>query len=340
MTYQKFMKKIMEELQKYKLILDEISDSYLAEVRAREDQLEEMQGKFLPEYIKEFRENWKPKTNYAEIIEKARTKHQKIADSHFDQIKKELDAYFRTPVDPGFSATVSAAKNLGLTLSNREFEILQGAANGYWNLRLLNELGVSRTKPEQKAVLEKGELRREEGEKRVPYTGTPLPDIENAYASFREAQNTVSMAFDNYCGEGNVLKDIIFPISKSAKQTNKNIQDEYGLNPPEPTRDAMTISMIASAPKLFNEDYIAYTDFLGMMNDIAATMPASEKRTELTEADKRLIDAVIDDRYPSLANNKAVEIAKINEDMAEILLLDSRYAKSVEEALQEVDKHE
>lgn len=168
MKYQKFMKKVMEQLTGYKGTVGALATSYQLEVARREEELTGTKGKYTDEYIKESRQNWKSSKDYSGEISRSREKHQKIALAYVNQIQKELNSYFQIPVDSGFAATVTAIKALGVTPNNREFDLLQGASGGYWGHRLLNELAISRTKTEQGAELEDGEMKRTEKEAKMP----------------------------------------------------------------------------------------------------------------------------------------------------------------------------
>lgn len=340
MKYQKFMKKIMEQLTAYKKEVDEMAVGYIAEKTKHEKQLESMRGKYTESYITEERRNWKPKVDYGKAVALARETRRKIAMSYFDKIKAELDGYFQIPVDSGFASTVSAIKAVGVTLNNREFELLQGASGGYWGRRLLNELAVSRTKTEQGAELENGEMKRTEKETKIPYGGVELPDIEKAYDSLQSVQNALNMAFEGYCGEGYELKDIVFPISKATEETNAKLAAAYGVQPQKQTLDAVTISKMATSAKCFDENYHSYTAFSELMGGLAATMPKPKRKETLTDDDKKLIDTLIDNRYESLAKDQAVQIAKADEHLAEILMLDTRYGAAVKTALGEVSENE
>lgn len=340
MNYQKIMQKIMEQLTAYKAEVDEVATSYVAEKTRFEKSLEDMRGKYTPEYIEESRKNWKPKANYRGIIDLARETHRKIAMSYFQKIKSEMDGYFQIPVDSGFAATVTAVKSLGVTLNNREFELLQATSGGYWGLRLLNELGVSRTRTEQRAELENGQTKRVEKEVKTPYTTVNLPDIEKAYDSLQGVQNALNMAFDGYCGESYELKDIVFPLSKTTEETNAKLAAAYGVQPQKQTLDTITISKMASSGKCFDENYHSYKAFYELMDSLAATMPKPKRKEVLTESDRKLIDTLIDSKYESLGREQAVQIAKADEHLAEILRLDERYGVAVKTALGEVSENE
>ena len=334
MKYQKFMKKVMEQLTEYKGTVDTLATSYQLEVAKREEELTGTKGKYTDEYIKESRRNWKPSKDYSGEISRSREKHNKIALAYIDQIQRELDSYFQIPVDSGFAATVTAIKALGVTPNNREFDLLQGASGGYWGRRLLNELAISRTKTEQGAELENGEMKRTEKEAKMPYGGVELPDIEKVYDSLQNVKNAVNMAFEGYCGTNYELKDIVFPIDKALEQTNAKLSETYGVQPQKPKLDNMAISRMAGSVKCFDENHRPYTAFSEMMKGLAATMPEPKRKTTLTDSDKNLIDTLISTDYPSLAQS-AIKIAKADSRLVEILSLDERYGKAVKEALQE-----
>lgn len=340
MKYQAFMKKIMEQLAEYKGIVDSLSTSYLAEKQKLEEELTGAKGKYTDEYIAESRRNWKPSKDYSEEISRAREKHQKIALAYLDQIQKELDSYFQIPVDSGFAATVTAIKALGVTPNNREFDLLQGASSGYWGRRLLNELAISRTKTEQGAELENGEMKRTEKEVKMPYGGVELPDIEKVYDSLQNMKNSVNMAFSGYCGANYELKDIVFPASKEREATNAKLQEVYGVQPQKPKLDNMAISRMAGSLKCFDESHRPYVVFSEMMGGLAVTMPEPKRKTTLTDSDRNLIDTLISPDYPSLAQSDAIRIAKADERLGEILALDKRYGAGVRKALGEVADNE
>ncbi len=340
MKYKTLMAKILKELNEYKSIVDDTAIVYLKECNEHKRELEKMQKKFTPEYIKEFDKNWQPKGNYGDIISAAKEKHRKVALAYIDQIQKELDSYFQIPVDSGFAATVTAIKALGVTPNNREFDLLQGASGGYWGRRLLNELAISRTKTEQGAALENGEMKRTEKEAKMPYGGVELPDIEKMYGSLQNVKNSVNMAFKGYCGANYELKDIVFPIDKVQEDRNARIAEAYVVQPQKQKLDTMEITKMAGSIKCFDKNHSTYITFSEMMGALAATMSEPKRKTTLTDSDRKLIDTLISPNYPSLAQSDAIKIAKADSRLAEILSLDERYGKEVRRALGEVSDNE
>ena len=341
MKYQSFIKKIMEQLTEYQGVIDSLSTSYLAEKQKLEEELTGAKGKYTDEYIKESRRNWKPSKDYSGEISKAREKHQNIALAYLDQIQKELDSYFQVPVNPSFASTVTALKAVGAKINNREFQLLQGASGSYWDRKLLSELAISRTEKTDKVELsDKNEPERTTADKPIPYTGIELPNVEQVYDSLQDVKNAVNMAFEGYCGANYELKDVVFPVNKYTEQTNAKLAETYGVQPQKPTLDNISIAKIAGSLKCFDENHRPYIAFSEIMEGIEATMPKPERKTELTDSDRNLIDTLISPNYPSLAKDEAVKIAKADSRLAEILSLDERYGKAVKEALWEISDNE
>lgn len=335
------MKKIFQQLTEYKNIIDDLSILYQAEKDQFEEELNQMQDNYTKEYTLRLRKDWKPSRDYSGEIGRAREKHQKIALAYIDQIQKEMDGCFQAPVNPSFASTVTALKTVGAKISNREFQLLQGASGGYWDRKLLSELGANRTQKDNKVKLNgANEPERTTVDKPIPYTGVELPDIEQAYENLQNVKNAVNMAFSGYCGANYELKDIVFPVSKEQEATNAKLQEVYGVQPQKPKLDSMAISRMVGSIKCFDENHSTYTAFSEMMGGLAATMPEPKRKTALTDSDRELIDILIDSKYKFSAELQAAKIAKADSRLAELLLLDERYSEEVGKALEEVANDE
>lgn len=328
MKYKICMKKIFQQLAEYKNVIDNLSILYQSEKNEFEHELNQMQGKYTEEYIKQCRRNWTPKTDYSNKIKSARAKHQSAATEYFNEMKKEIDGFFQIPVDSGFSSTIMAIKNLEIVPNSKELELLQEAAKGYWNQRILREIGVSCIKEKPRTVIEDGKPKIVKEDVKIPYA-TKLPDIQGVYDALQDVKNSITIGFESYCGIGYALKDIVFPPSR----TDELLEKEYGLQTGLSKPDALAISKMASSVRCFNESYPPYTEFLEAMEDLATSMPEVQRKTTLTDADKELIDAMIDSSYRFSAEKQAVKIAKANEGLKEILLLDDRYSPVIQREL-------
>lgn len=335
MNYKKIMQKILTELSMYKSEIDKFAADYQAERRKFDEEMEAAEGKFTESYIAETRANWKPSKNYSGLVKMARETHSKTVMRCILQLEKQLNDYFRAPADANFCATLNSIKLLGVTPDNLELKLLQETSGGYWGRKLLNHLAISRTNTEQAAELKGGEMTRTEKEIKIPYGGVDLPDIGKAYDALQSVKNAVTTAFGGYAGANFELKDIVFPPDKTAEETSRKLAEAYGTQPQKQTLGAMEISKMATSIKCLSEDYRSYVEFTKVMDNINATLPETSKKTELTENDRELIDLIIEPQYPSLAAGKAVEIAKKDERLSELLKLDSRYGQKVREALGE-----
>ena len=67
----------------------------------------------------------------------------------------------------------------------------------------------------------------------------------------------------------------------------------------------------------------------GDAEKLITLLPESPAKEELTAQEKELIDLIIDPEFPISAKAKARDIAKINPELKELLLLDSRYKEYV-----------
>ncbi len=153
-------------------------------------------------------------------------------------------------------------------------------------------------------------------------------------------KNSITVGFESYCGVGYALKDIVFPPSKTDERTGELLEKEYGLAVEPSKPDALTISKMASSARCFDENYLSYANFYEVMEDLATSMPEAQRKTTLTDSDRELIDAMIDDSYRFSAELQAAKIAKADSRLAELLLLDERYSEEVGKALEEVANDE
>lgn len=167
-----------------------------------------------------------------------------------------------------------------------------------------------------------------------------MPDIQGVYDALQDVKNSITIGFESYCGIGYALKDIVFPPSKTDERTGELLEKEYGMETEPSKPDALTISKMASSVRCFNENYSSYANFFEVMEDLATSMPEAQRKTVLTDSDKKLIDILIDSKYKFSAELQAAKIAKADSRLAELLLLDERYSEEVGKALEEVANDE
>lgn len=328
MRMRNYFEKIMKELKDYKSFVDTLIPEYQAELSKHEAYLQSMEGKYTAEYIAETRAKWRPAKNYSGVMKSARDSHKATVDFYINLMKKQLDHYFNAPVKLEFSNKVTAIKLMGLQLSDSEFKLLQDSATSYIERRLLAQLAADRTRKEDTTVLNRDKLQgsavvdsaleRKQIDVNNPYSGVSVPDIEQIYRAFNGMKSNVNIALQWYCGEDMQFKEFVGCTS-----------DNYG-----------SIANVAHAPQCFDIDSNrSYKEFLELTDAANEILPESKVKKELTEADKKFIDAIISpddfEKYPSIEKKKAVEIAKTSPEVAALLMLDERFSKDVEEALAE-----
>lgn len=304
MKYQKYVKKISEALTKYKAEIDDLEHSYNAEHKRIKEEASKMKGQWTDEYIQKYIVEHSPDANIKAKFQSARARVEPVVLDSLDRIKKSLDNYFNAPVNPDFTNKIMAIKLSGLQLSDLEFKILSESASSYMECRLLNELAETRTrKGHTVSIAENGEGNTKEIDLPNPYIHLDVPNIESTYKEFENYKSTVRTLLYQYSG------------------TNAGISHLLDKEVPN------YISVSADAYFKYNHEQT----FTHVMEKANAILPESKVKRTLTENDKKLIDTLIDSRYPSLAEQRVREIAEADADIGELFSLDSRYAKYLEE---------
>lgn len=99
---------------------------------------------------------------------------------------------------------------------------------------------------------------------------------------------------------------------------------------------------LAAAPMSSKSTWVSKTKCHFFENETGKKLSESfaheeslQPKKSLTESEKKLIDAIIDGDYPSLAKGQVKEICGLNEELEQLFLLDDRYAAFAEEARRE-----
>ena len=199
MKYKHHVAKITETLEKFTKDIDRLESEFAQDKKQHEQKVSEMHGKYTPQYIQEYTQNWKPNTDYADEMAKYRSEARLSTNYHLEQIKKQIDNYFNSPVRTEFVNRINAFVLTGITLVDREFQVLSKNANGYTECRLLNQLATSRIKTQVTTKIKDGEAVKETQEVQDIYH-IELPDIDNVYEVFQSYKNCVELCLDNYTG--------------------------------------------------------------------------------------------------------------------------------------------
>lgn len=305
MRYKTYVKKINDTLTKYKTDIDTLDSMYLADKKKLKATANEMKDKWTDNYIEQYCRDNNPDINYKARLQGTRAAVEPIVLHYLEMLEKQLDKYFNAPINPDFANKIMTIKLSGLQLTNLEFKILQDSATSYMERRLLNQLAESRTKTETKAVINKesGEAEYKTEQALNPYINLELPNIEDTYNAMKSYMTSAKSLLYQYAGTSGKMAHLL------------DVE----------TPDYISVSM---------DSYIrnnAADEFLGAMDKANAILPESKVKRALTENDKKLIDTMIDPRYPSLAKDKVKALAEADSSIESLLLLDERYSKYLEE---------
>lgn len=304
MKYQKHVKRISEALAKYKTEVDNLERSYNAERQKVKEEATRMRGKWTNEYINQYIADNNPDASIKAKFQSARASVEPVVLDSLERIKRSLDDYFNAPVKTDFTNKIMAIKLSGLQLSDLEFKILQDSATSYMEYRLLNQLAETRTQKGEVVELgADGAGQRKTVDLQNPYTKVNLPDIEATYKAFESYKSSVNSLLYSYSGIN----------AEMAHLLDKQLPDYI----------SVTMDMYFRLNK--------ETEFTSVMDKANSILPESKVKKELTENDKRLIDTLIDNRYPSLAKDRVKALAEADANIGELLLRDERYRGFLEE---------
>ena len=304
MRYQKNVKKISTALAKYKADVDTLEGLYKLERQKVKSEAEKMKGQWTDEYISKYISEHNPDATFKARLQGVRAEAEPIILDSLDRLQKALDGYFNAPIKPDFANKIMSIKLSGLQLSDLEFKILQDSATSYMERRLLNQLAESRTKKSTAVELDSnGIAHSKEADVNNPYLYLELPDIEGTYKQFEDFKRTARTLLYQYSGTNAEMSHLL----------DKDVPNY--------------ISVAADA--FFRCGY--EEEFTKTMEKANSILPESKIKRKLTENDKKLIDLLIDEKYPSLAQSRAKELAEADTDIGELLALDERYKGIFEE---------
>lgn len=295
MKYKKSVEQITKTLKDFMETIDGLEEKFLQEKKQHEQELSEMHGKYTEQYINEYTQNWKPKVDYADIMMQRREAARLSVNYNMDQIKRQIDNYFNSPVRADFANKINAFSLIGLSLSNREFQVLAENVSGYTECRLLNHLAMNRKKEQTTTVMKGKEPAFETREVSDAYRGINLPDIDSVYEVFESYRNCANLCLDNYTG------------------TNGGLFRFLGRRTPIAHNSYFRLDM----PKQLSD----------ILEDANKLLPESRAKRSLSPEEKALINLLVDESYPTLAKARVKDLAAADEGLATLLSLDERYSQ-------------
>lgn len=304
MKYQKYVKRISEVLIKYKSEVDDLERVYDAERQRVKAEAVKMKGQWTDEYIDKYIVEHNPDAGIKVKLQSARASVEPVVLDSLDRIQKSLDNYFNAPVKTDFINKIMAIKLSGLQLSDLEFKILSESTSSYMECRLLNELAETRTRKGYTVnTAGNGDDHTEEVDLHNPYIHLDIPNIESVYKAFENYKTAAKGLLYSYSG---VNAEMSHLLDKNMPNYISVSMDSYFRNKKE-------------------------EEFTKVMEKANSILPESKVKRTLTENDKKLIDTLVDSKYPSLCESRVKELAEADADIGELLALDSRYAKFLDE---------
>lgn len=304
MRYSKYVKKISEALAKYKTDIDTMEVLYNKECQRVQAKASEMKGQWTDEYISKYVEKHNPDIDFKARFQKARESVEPSILNSLERLQKSLDNYFNAPIKPDFANKIMTIKLSGLQLSDFEFKILQDSATSYMECRLLNQLAESRTKKGEIVEFDgNGQPHRKEADINDPYINLELPNIEETYKAFNTYKQSVKGLLYSYSGNNAEMShlldgDVPNYISVSMDSYFRNHKEE---------------------------------EFTKVMEKANSILPESKIKRELTENDIKLIDTLVNSKYPEFCKDRVRTLAEADPDIGELLALDERYKGFLEE---------
>lgn len=293
-----FINVITKIITRYKDFVDGLAESFSKEHGAKIEEIKTMSGKYTEEYIQttKERELASLKAKYQKDIQDQKAGKAKQIDNLCQSLKKNVDSYFAQPIKTDLLNLINLINASSMDLNPAEMELLNSSAESYFEKKAISNLF--------------GRMSGQVKEGEAYYTGNgyykhsvEVPDISKAYVYLRQFIQEAVDFIDNYTGPQMELSD-------------------------NPVSDKST--WIAKTKCHFLENNTG-ANLLVSLGDIS-----DSTNTALSEEDKKVIDALIDDKYPSLAKDKAAEIAKASPELALLLADDPRYTETVMQAIVEI----
>lgn len=296
--------RIDNELLLHKAFVMRLIDEYNGAVAERERM--KNTGHFSESYIQETFNKRIAELDIKGRLEKSKAETLTRVKSLLGYCKADMDAFFTGDVTRGFAEKINAYNSVGVDLSDREFDLLHKQAKTYSDLRLIQTFAEKRNEKIRTTEVDKdgniNAVDKVSGNGFVSRT-VKVPDIERAYAMHEEYERAVLSFVSHYYGNENELLNV----------SGSNIASFVG---------ALSTNYY---------DHKAKDKYNKYIEELSAFLPENKVKTELTDNDKRLIDALVDEKHPFLAKSEVKRWIDINPDYADLFALDDRYAQFVEE---------
>lgn len=295
MNFNTTMETIKAKLKEYADCVDAFASLYRQELNDFEKKLEGMKGTYTDDYIQQTRANWKPHTDFVLEMSAKREEARNDIQFYLDYIENQMNRFYGGSLSMEIANKLTTAKALDIRLTEGELRILQKQARTHFDNKIISAYAAE-----------------------VGYSISELPDMDRGMNAYKAFKSACKDCLDLYAGRGAELYDFvkINPIYAQDRVTGKAVCLSAGRILKDSSSDAKGLADVMT--KIENVANIG-------------------TKVELTDMDKAFINAILPEsdfqKYPRLAKERAIEIARSNADVAALLMLDSRYGEEVTKAL-------
>lgn len=194
---------IWDSLNEYKNKIDVFCGQATVDQKNFSDEVQKLKasGNYTTKYIADYAIRNNPTSKFREPMERLRAEYARKVIPVIEDIKEEMDSFFRGPVSAEFSAKVTAATAAGMRFSDEDFELMCEQARSYMELKIINTLAESRTREEVRYSKKDGEPQKVVV--KDPYLlKNTLPLPKEAEDVFNRFKDNAEFFLNKYCGTG------------------------------------------------------------------------------------------------------------------------------------------
>ena len=301
MNYVRFMNSIWTELHAYKSTVDQLCNRchYGNQQLEKEVKKLEKEGIYTPAFIARYKETGNMAFKLRDEMSRERAKTMGKVVFALDQISDEMNQFFRGPVDPEFSAKITAINAIGLPLTDADFETMEEEAKSYMEHRLLRHLAETRKKEVVKNVDGKAE---KSFVSDAYVMKNVLPDLKESMQSFEEFKSKVLYLVSDYCG----IDAVLF----KALENYQNKADFMAIN--------------ADAAVRSSEVFKKMDSVLSAINKVSPKW--SRELPTITKSEKEYLDANLDPSKAAIRTRAEMQkFAKDHQYLGSLVQKDERY---------------
>lgn len=306
LTQKRHVSAIMRELDSFRKRVDDISSS-TSVARQKLSDIKKS-GDYSTTFIERQEQHLrKIAADARRDADKEREKARSVVDFRLAKLRDTIITNFTELPRPEITEFIKLYTDMGEPLTNEELKMLEGSAVNYQELRLLDTVSRRMARPRN---LENGG-QRTGLEPTAPTYQIIMPDVREELKRYDEFAATVHAFISDCQGETFALL-------------------------PENATPVMSASAAAALDAFEGSDSPEKRLLKRLEDDFKRTEPGRKySSSTLTAEEIRIIDALLSDSIDK--PKKAVQLAKADEDLRNILVKDCRYSKAILQAEEQED---